>query len=81
MSEENIHAFCCSNIGITMDGDIKIEEIRNEHGQHYFKASQEIGTIFGSEVDGAIEAIGASKQQALERLKEEQKKLADSLWA
>lgn len=58
-----------------------VEEIHNAHGQHYFKASADIGSIFGYEVHGGIDAIGPTREIALERLKEKRKHLYESLWA
>lgn len=69
-----------SNIGLTM-ANTSVEEITNSHGQHYFKASAPIGTIFGAEVHGSLEGIGATREMALHRLEEEKRKLAESLWA
>jgi len=77
MSDLHIHYDC--QPGLIMDGVI-IEEINNAHGQHYFKVRSKIGYIFGSEVEGELSAIGATKEQALERLAEERKRLYDSLW-
>lgn len=73
-----IHEDC--NIGLQME-DARVVEIHNAHGQHYWKATSKIGSIFGSEVEGEIVGYGRTKEQALERLKEETRKLADSLWA
>lgn len=47
---------------------------------HYFRATQPIGSLFGHPVHGDLEGIGATREQALERLKKERKDLADSLW-
>lgn len=78
MRKTIIHEDC--NIGLQMEGAV-VKEIHNAHGQHYWKATSKIGTIFGSEVEGEIVGIGATREQALERLKEETRKLAESLWA
>jgi hypothetical protein len=56
------------------------EEIQNGHGQHYFVATAEIGSIFGHEVHGQIRGIGPTKERALERLEEDRKRLYESLW-
>lgn len=61
--------------------DAVITEIKNAHGQHYFKAVAQIGSIFGGEVDGEISAIGRTKEEALQHLEQERTKLYDSLWA
>ena len=69
----------CDQPGLTMHG-IHIEEIRNGHGQHYWKAKAKIGTIFGAEVEGELEAIGATKDQAITRLEKQREELYESLW-
>ena len=69
----------CDSPGLTMDEPV-LTEINNAHGQHYWRAVAQIGTIFGSEVEGEISAIGRTKEQALERLAEERRKLHESLW-
>jgi len=79
MSDHVCRHFDCQP-GLTMEGAV-IEEINNGHGQHYFKATAQIGTLFGSPVQGELTGIGATKEQALERLAEERKKLYESLWA
>jgi hypothetical protein len=60
--------------------DAVVTEIHNAHGQHYFKAVAQIGSIFGSEVDGECSGIGSTPEQALKRLREDQEKLHESLW-
>lgn len=62
-----------------VDG-VQIEEIHNAHGQHYFKATAKIGTIFGSEVEGEISAMGSTEEIALLNLAKERKELHESLW-
>lgn len=62
--------FVDSEIGLTMRG-IVIEEIHNAHGQHYWKAASQIGSIFGSPVEGELIGIGATKEKALEKLAQE----------
>jgi hypothetical protein len=62
-------------------GGVVVEEINNAHGQHYWKATARIGSIFGAEVEGELTGMGPTKEQALERLKEEREKLYESLWA
>lgn len=63
-----------------VNGDISIHEIHNAHGQHYFKATQPIGSLFGHEVHGELTGMGRTKEKALENLTKERKKLYDSLW-
>jgi len=73
----HIHYDC--HPGLTMERAV-VTEINNAHGQHYWKAVEQIGTLFGYEVDGEISAIGTTKEQCLARLAEERKKLHESLW-
>lgn len=73
----HIHFDC--QPGLIMEGT-KVVEIHNAHGQHYWKATAKIGSLFGSEVEGELTGCGRTKEQALERLKEERKRLHDSLW-
>lgn len=74
----NMHIDC--EPGLIMES-AKVLEIHNAHGQHYWKATKRIGSIFGAEVEGELEGIGTTKEQAVERLKQEQAKLYESLWA
>lgn len=76
---EPINAFVCKSPGM-VNGDITVVEITNAHGQHYFKATQPIGSLFGQEVHGCCSGIGRTKEQALQRLAEDKKKLNESLW-
>ena len=77
---EPLNCFHCDTPGLVMD-DLVLTEVNNSMGQHYWKAKQPIGYIFGSEVDGEIEAFGATKEKCLENLAKERRKLHDSLWA
>lgn len=62
-------------------GDVALEEKTNCDGQSkYWRASRPIGHIFGAPVEGEIEAFGPTREIALERLREEQRKLYESLW-
>lgn len=72
--------FCCDSIGSTFE-DVKLEERTNVDGSKYWYAEQAIGTLFGSEVEGACTGIGRTKEQALERLAEDKRRLNGSLWA
>jgi hypothetical protein len=67
------------NPGLTMEG-VVFQEIGN-HGQPCWKATAQIGTIFGAEVEGELTGIGPTKEIAMERLNEEKRKLHESLWA
>lgn len=69
----------CKEIGLTM-AEAEVREVHNAHGQHYWIAIAQIGSVFGAEVEGELKGIGKTKEQALERLAEERKKLAESLW-
>ncbi len=60
--------------------EVKIEEINNCHGQHYFKATLQIESIFGSEVDWQISAMGSTKEKCLENLQEEIRRFNEALW-
>lgn len=68
------------NIGLTMDQP-DVREISDGLGGKCFVAVAQIGSIFGSEVNGELRGIGRTREIALDRLKQEQKNLADSLWA
>lgn len=76
---DSIQIHECHEPGLTMNGAV-VTEIHSGNGQHYFKAVAQIGTIFGAEVHGEIEAIGSTREQALEHLAVERKKLYESLW-
>jgi hypothetical protein len=69
-----------THVGMTVD-QITVKEINNVHGQHYWIATAPIGSIFGSEVQGAeCKGIGRTKEEALERLQHDLKNFNDSLW-
>lgn len=72
-----IHEDC--QPGLTMEG-ITFELCPN-HGHPCWKATAQIGSIFGAEVEGQLVGIGKTKEIAVERLQKEQKKLYESLWA
>jgi hypothetical protein len=65
--------------GLTMNEAV-VEEINNCHGQHYWKATSQIGSLFGQPVEGELVGIGKTREIALARLAEERAKLYDSLW-
>lgn len=77
---EESNACCCEKIGLTT-GKPVVEEIHNGHGQHYWKATANIESVFGSEVSGQVSGIGKTRKQAMDRLNDEITKLAESLWA
>jgi len=68
--------FVDSEIGMTM-GDTRVRQLPDGT----WKATAEIGTLFGSEVEGECSGTGATKEAALEALKQDRKTLNDSLWA
>lgn len=74
-----ITAFVCKSPGM-VNGDITVVEINNAHGQHYFKATQPIGSLFGHEAQGELTGLGRTKEQALEHLAQDREKLYESLW-
>lgn len=69
-----------SNIGLVMNG-AEVREVSNGLGGTCWVATAKIGSIFGAEVEGECRGIGRTREQAIERLKEDQRKLAESLWA
>jgi len=73
----HIHYSCSP--GLTIDG--VVFELCPNHGKPCWKATAQIGTIFGSEVEGELVGIGHTKEKALERLAEERTKLHESLFA
>lgn len=77
---EPVHIHHSCSPGLTME-DVKVEDITNGMGQHYFKATSKIGSIFGAEVEVELSAIGLTREIALIRLQEEQRQLYESLWA
>jgi hypothetical protein len=76
---ENVNSFQCNHIGVATDG-VKLEEIHNNMGQHYWKATTTELYIFGYKVDGELVGIGETKEEALKRLEIEKQSLAESLW-
>ena len=68
--------FVDSEIGMTM-GDTTVKQLQDGT----WKATCPIGTLFGSEVEGECSGTGATKEAALEALKQDRKNLNDSLWA
>lgn len=80
MPDETKHIHCDSP-GLTMDESIKLEEKTQCDGvTKYWVATQAIGTLFGSEVEGECKGIGATREQALKRLEEDRASLYESLW-
>lgn len=65
--------------GLTMEG-VVFEEMPN-HGMPCWKATAQIGTIFGAKVEGELVGIGKTKELALAHLQEEQRRLYESLFA
>jgi hypothetical protein len=82
MSEPNepIGYFADSHVGVTYEG-VKFEQRTQPDGvTKYWRASQAIGSLFGSEVEGECEGFGPTKEKALERLAEDKEKLQESMW-
>lgn len=69
-----------SHIGLTMEEE-NVKEVSNGLGGTCWVATTKIGSIFGSEVEGECRGIGPTREIALKRLKEDQNKLAESIWA
>lgn len=67
--------FVDSEIGMTM-GDTTCKQLPDGT----WKATCPIGTLFGSEVEGECSGTGATKEAALEALKQDRKNLNDLLW-
>jgi len=73
--KQQITCFVDSEIGMTM-GDTTVKQLPDGT----WKATCPIGTIFGSEVEGECSGAGATKEAALETLKQDRKNLNESLW-
>lgn len=69
----------CVSPGMQMSDDVTFE-FKENHGLGSWIARQKIGYLFGSEVEGECQGIGATKEQALERLAEDKRTLYESLW-
>lgn len=77
---EQVSYFADDHVGVTYKG-VKLEEKTQPDGvTKYWVATQAIGSLFGSEVEGECEGIGETKEQALERLNEDKRKLQESMW-
>ena len=79
-AQAEIQMHYCESPGLTMADDLKWEHLPN-HGKPCWKVTQQIESIFGSEVDGQCSGIGRTRKEALNRLQENQAKLYESLWA
>lgn len=79
-SEEVGHIDCQCSPGMTVGG-ITFKELPNALGGTYWKATQNIESVFGASVDGEISAVGKSKEHAAQNLEIERKKMNESLWA
>lgn len=60
---------------MTME-ETRIEQLPNGT----WKASAEIGTLFGVEVQGELTGLGATKEEALSQLAKERSDLSESMW-
>ena len=76
MNPSQISIHTDTEIGLTM-GDTTVKQLHDGT----WKATCPIGTIFGAAVEGECSGIGATKEAALEALKQDRKNLNDSLWA
>ena len=66
--------------GMTIS-EVVVEEIHNCHGQHYFKATATIGSVFGAEVEGSeLIGIGRTRELAMERFERAFREAYESLW-
>lgn len=79
-NSEIIHQHFDCHPGLTMEGVAFEERTQPDGTTKYWRASSPIGTIFGSEVEGECEGFGATKEQALERLNADIRKLHEILW-
>ncbi len=75
MSDENFFVHTDTEIGMTM-GDTAVSQLPDGT----WTAVCPIGTLFGQEVHGQCKGTGATKEAALEALKQDRKNLNDSLW-
>jgi len=73
---EHIHICTCQTPGMQMGDDAKCEQLPDGR----WLATQPIGYIFGSEVDGECQGVGSTKEEALDALKKDKDKLYESLW-
>lgn len=73
--------FIDRNIGVTMGSAALCVEKPNALGGTFWECTQPIGYLLGSPVEGECRGIGRTREQAMERLAEDVKRLGDSLWA
>jgi hypothetical protein len=77
--DEQVQCIQCDHVGVTTEGSI-VKEIISEHGQHYFRAICQIGSLFGFAVEGELSAIGDTPEQALVNLEKEKREFSESIW-
>jgi len=70
-----------NQVGLVMNSEIAFEQKVNVDGAIYWKATQPIGSLFGSSVEGECQGIGRTKEQAVERLVADITHLSESMWA
>jgi len=68
-------------IGVTMGDPVTLTQLQNCDGTPYWRATRPIGSLFGSPVEGECQGIGRTQEEAIARLEEDQKKLAESIWS
>lgn len=72
---------CHTDKHVGMVGGYDVQEITNDYGQHYFKASWTCTHMFGSEIEAApLFGYGATREIAIERLEKEMKEFNDAMW-
>jgi hypothetical protein len=69
----------CKHVGLVSDKPVIVQKT-NGVGKQYYIATARIHSLFGTEVDGECHGIGWTKELALQRLRENFDKLAESLW-
>lgn len=67
--------------GMVMEGVAFEQKTQPDGITTYWVATQPIGNLFGSEVEGECSGFGKTKESAMERLNESVAKLYESLWA
>lgn len=81
MSDRHIAVHCTEHVGMTV-GDCTLTQHENVNGTFYWKATQQITHLFGSEVDAApLVGIGRTQEIAIQRLQQKRKEFQESLWA
>lgn len=66
---------CCETPGM-VNGDTKVEQ----QPDGTWLATCPIGSLFGASVEGECKGIGNTQDEALHALKDDQRRLHESLW-